>query len=169
MAAVETSLHSIFICLYFIGVTVDVLLRHFALCTEYMWRCLDPTEDGRSIYVIDLDGMRLRDFVGDVITFVKRATDFTSKHYPERSGSIFVVNVPPWFSYIWKIVKPMVDADTVTKISIVGGGSEINAALTACIPLENIPPDYGGLSMPLGYAPEERFLVEMIRNNNLLW
>lgn len=151
------------------GVTVDILLRHFALITEYMWRCLDPSEDGRSIYIIDLDGMRLRDFVGDVITFVKRATEFTSKHYPERSGSIFVVNVPSWFNYIWKIVKPMVDADTVTKISIVGGGDNINAVLRTCIPLENIPPDYGGLSMPLGYAPEERFLVEMMRKNSMVW
>jgi len=145
---------------------MDKLLRHFALITEFMWRHVDPSEDGRSIYVVDLEGIRLTDFVGDVVTFVRKASDFTSKHYPERSGHIFIVNVPSWFNFIWRTLKPMVDAETVDKISILRGADAIHWALRERIPIENIPPDYGGLSMPLGYSPEEKMLAELMWRGN---
>lgn len=138
------------------GVVLEELLRHYALCCEYMWSEIEPTEDGKSIYVIDLDGIGLRDFVGDVVDFVKKASSFTAAHYPERSGSIYIINVPSWFSVIWNAVKHMVDDVTKKKITIMRYGQEaITKALMERINIENIPPEYGGESMPLGQSPEE--------------
>merc|ERR1712113_748118 len=91
------------------GIEMEGLLRHYAICTEYMWKNIEDSETGKSIYVIDLEGIGLRDFAGEVVDFVKRASSFTADHYPERSGGIFIVNVPSWFSVIWNVVKPMVD------------------------------------------------------------
>ena len=91
------------------GIMIDELLKHDALCCEYMWTKIDNSEEGNSIYVIDLEGIGFRDFAGEVVDFVKKASSFTAAHYPERSGSIFVINVPSWFSVIWNVVKPMVD------------------------------------------------------------
>ena len=88
---------------------IDELLKHYALCCEYMWTKIDNSEEGKSIYVIDLEGIGFHDFAGEVVDFVKKASSFTAAHYPERSGSIFVINVPSWFSVIWNVVKPMVD------------------------------------------------------------
>ncbi|KAL3778947.1 hypothetical protein HJC23_001248 [Cyclotella cryptica] len=70
------------------GVSLNDLLRHYALITEFMWTYISPDQNGprsRGITVIDLDGLRLQDFVGEVVTFVKRAASFTSRHYPESA------------------------------------------------------------------------------------
>jgi len=151
------------------GVTMDDLLRHFALTCEFMWTLIEPSETGKSIYVIDLRGMGMRDFAGEVVDFVKKTSAFTAAHYPERSGSIFVINVPSWFSIIWKTVSPWIDPVTANKITILGYGEEaITKALQAKISIENIPPEYGGRSMPLGKSPEEAMFREKMERNNIL-
>jgi hypothetical protein len=138
------------------GITLDKLIKHYAICCEYMWTKIETSEEGKSIYVIDLDGIGFRDFAGEVVDFVKRASSFTGAHYPERSGTIYVINVPSWFSVIWNVVKPMVDDVTKKKIKILRYGQEaITKALMEKIDIENIPPEYGGTSMPLGQSPEE--------------
>jgi len=142
------------------GIELDDILRHYALCCEYMWCNIDPSEDGKSIYIIDLEGMGLRDFAGDVVDFVKKASAFTGAHYPERSGSIFVVNVPSWFSIIWNVVRSMVDEVTKEKITILRvGKAAITKALVEKIPIENIPEEYGGTSGALGSSPEEEKFI----------
>jgi len=149
------------------GISIEDLLRYYALCTEFMWKEIENSEDGRSIYVIDLEGIGIRDFAGEVVDFVKRAAAFTAAHYPERSGFIFVVNVPSWFSVIWNVVRPMVDEVTRKKITILRSGAEaITEALKERIPIENIPPEYGGNSMPLGYSPEEDLFAKHFKNLN---
>lgn len=125
-----------------------------------MWCNIEPSEDGKSIYIIDLEGMGLRDFAGEVVDFVKKASAFTGAHYPERSGSIFVVNVPSWFSIIWNVVRSMVDEVTKEKITILRvGKAAITKALVEKIPIENIPEEYGGTSGALGSSPEEEKFI----------
>ncbi len=149
------------------GVQLESLLRHYALCCEYMWKEIEDSEEGKSIYVIDLDGIGFRDFAGEVVDFVKRASKFTGDHYPERSGSIFVINVPSWFSVIWNVVKPMVDDVTKQKITIMKYGQEaITKALMEKIDINNIPPEYGGRSMPLGQSPEEIMFMKHFEQLN---
>ena len=36
------------------------------------------------------------------------------------------------------------------------------------IPLEHIPPEYGGTSVPLGQSPQETTLAEWMEHNNTL-
>jgi len=149
------------------GIELEALLKHYAICCEYMWTNIEPSEEGKSIYVIDLEGMGFRDFAGEVVDFVKRASKFTGDHYPERSGSIFVINVPSWFSVIWNVVKPMVDDVTKQKITIMKYGNEaITKALMEKIDIQNIPPQYGGRSMPLGQSPEELQFMEHFKSLN---
>lgn len=147
------------------GMTMEDLLRYYALVTEYMWKRIEPSEEGKSIYVIDLDGIRLMDFVGDVVDFVKKTSSFTSAHYPERSGTIFVINVPSWFNIIWKVVSPMADEVTRQKIRILRGKNNILNDLMTRVDVENIPSNYGGKSMALGESPEEKMFAEDMRKN----
>lgn len=147
------------------GMKMEDLLRYYALVTEYMWQRIEPTEEGKSIYVIDLDGIGIMDFVGDVIDFVRKTSSFTGAHYPERSGTIFVINVPSWFNVIWKVVSPMADEVTRRKIRILRGKKNILDDLLTRIELENIPSDYGGLSMPLGQSPEEKMFSDDMKKN----
>lgn len=79
------------------GVNLHALLRHYAMITEFHWQVLDRNDFGKSIYIIDLKGIRIHDFVGECVDFVRKASEFTGQHYPERAGYVFVVNVPSWF------------------------------------------------------------------------
>ena len=148
------------------GVNLDKLLRHYAMVTEFQWQVMEPNDFARSITILDLEGMRMTDFVGECVEYVRKCSEFTGQHYPERAGYVFVVNVPAWFKLIWNVVKPMVDEVTLRKIHILRGKDEIFQALLDKIPIENIPPEYGGQSMPLGHSPQEQLLRDWIQHNN---
>jgi len=154
------------------GLSIDHMLRHYALVTEFMWKYVSPHENGprsKGITVIDLEGMRLRDFAGDVISFVKQVAKFTSLYYPERSGNIFIVNPPSFFRVIWSVVQPLIDPVTLEKIRVVKSSDRdsIRNSLMERIPMENIPARYGGSSyIALGYSPEERLLKDLMDHNN---
>jgi len=150
------------------GVTLVSLVRHYTKVTEFQWQFIESNDFAQSITVLDLDGIRIMDFVGECVEYVKMCSKFTGQHYPERAGHVIVVNVPRWFSMIWNVVKPMVDDDTLKKISIVRGKDAVFAALSERIPVENIPPEYGGRSMKLGDSPEEHALRDLIAHNNAL-
>jgi hypothetical protein len=150
------------------GLTIDDLLHHYALVTEFEWQYIESSEEGKSIYVVDLNGMGFWDFAGEIIDFCRKASKFTQQHYPERASAIFVINVPTFFQMIFNIMKPMADPVTLEKIKVVSGKEKVLAALKEKIDLENIPPFYGGTSVPLGEAPEEKLFKELLDHNNLL-
>eukprot|EP00980_Cylindrotheca_fusiformis_P001328 scaffold333_cov133-Cylindrotheca_fusiformis.AAC.54 len=147
------------------GVSMNDLLHHYAMITEFGWQFVERSDSGRSIFIIDLEGMRMRDFVGDCVDYVRQCSKFTGQHYPERAGFIFVINVPFWFQTIWNVVKPMVDEVTLQKIDIIRGKDKVLEALLKQIPIENIPPEYGGNSMPLGQSPQEKLLRNLMEHN----
>jgi hypothetical protein len=147
------------------GVTMNGLLRHYAMITEFGWQFLERNDHGRSITVIDLEGIRISDFVGDCVKYVKQCSHFTGEHYPERAGFIFVINVPMWFNMIWKVVKPWVDEVTLKKIEIIRGKKHALEALRKKIPIENIPKEYGGKSVSLGQSEEEMLLKNLMKHN----
>jgi CRAL/TRIO domain len=150
------------------GVTLDKLLRHYTMVTEYQWQYIERDDLAKSIYVIDLNGIRMTDFVGEAVDFVKKASAFSAQHYPERAGYVFVINVPGWFKLIWNVVKPIIDEDTLKKIYILRGAEEIRKAMQERIELEFIPPEYGGTSLPLGQSPQEKTLADWMEHNNSL-
>lgn len=150
------------------GVVLEGLLHHYAMVTEFQWQFVERDDFARSITVLDLEGMRMRDFVGECVEYVRKCSEFTGQHFPERAGFVFVINVPGWFAMIWNVVKPMVDEVTLKKISILRGKNEIFEALLEKIPIENIPPEYGGQSVPLGESPEEHLLRDLMHHNNAL-
>jgi len=150
------------------GMDLQGLVRHYAMVTEFQWQFIETNDFARSITVFDLEGIRMMDFVGECVEYVKMCSRFTGQHYPERAGHVLVINVPRWFAMIWKVVKPMIDEVTLKKISIVRGKDAVFSALSEKIPVENIPPEYGGRSMPLGESPEEYALRDLIRHNNAL-
>jgi hypothetical protein len=150
------------------GVKLQGLLNHYAMVTEFQWQYIERDDFARSITVVDLEGMRIMDFVGECVEYVKSCSDFTGQHFPERAGFVLVINVPGWFQMIWNVVKPMVDEVTLRKINILRGKEAILEALLEKIPIENIPPEYGGQSVPLGESPQEYLLRDLVKHNNNL-
>ncbi|KAF0684506.1 Aste57867_23505 [Aphanomyces stellatus] len=146
------------------GITLDHLLRNSQMCTEFLWSVLEKDDNQKCISVIDVDGIGLSDFGGEVVEYIKKTSGYTGKHYPERCAYIIVINVPGWFNMIWKVIQGMIDEVTREKISIVRGKDKIYEALAHRIPHENIPEEFGGGSV--GKAPEEDVLFQLQDYNN---
>ncbi|ETW09420.1 hypothetical protein H310_00028 [Aphanomyces invadans] len=143
------------------GLTIDQLLRHYVYLTEYMWTILEPSDSGRSVTVLDVNGIGFYDLAGDVLLFVRQATGFVSANYPERSAQIFIVNVPTWFNMVWSVVSPMIDPVTKEKIRICKGRA-VKEELLKSIAEDQLPADYGGSSVKLGESDEEVALAKYV-------
>ncbi|KAF0720248.1 Aste57867_435 [Aphanomyces stellatus] len=143
------------------GLTMDQLLRHYVYLTEYQWIKLEPSDTGRSVTVLDIEGIGFYDLTGDVMDFVRQAMGFVSAHYPERSAQIFIINVPSWFSMTWKVISPMIDPVTKEKIRICKGKA-VKEELLKSIAESDLPSDYGGLSVALGQSDQEVALAKHV-------
>jgi len=148
------------------GMSMDDLIRHYAMITEFGWQFLERNDLAQSVTVFDLKGARLADFVSDSIEFVRKATAFSGQHYPERVGHIYIIHVPSWFQLIWSALKSFVDKDMLEKITVLRNANQVLDALKERIPIENIPPEYGGTSVPLGKSPEEQILNQFVDHTN---
>ncbi|OQR98714.1 SEC14 cytosolic factor [Achlya hypogyna] len=143
------------------GLNLDQLLRHYMYITEYLWLELEPSDTGRTISVLDAEGVGFYDLTGEVMEFVRRAMAFVSAHYPERSAQIFIVNVPTWFNVIWKGISPLVDPVTKEKIRICKG-KMVKEELLKSIDIAELPSDYGGEGPALGESAEEQRLAAYV-------
>lgn len=93
--------------------------------------------------MFDVQGVGVGDLVGDALAFLRRSAHLIQEHYPERSKVILIVNAPGWFSFLWKVIKPMVNERTQKKIRIVGK-SETFACISEFVDPKDIPKCYGG-------------------------
>ncbi|ETV80086.1 hypothetical protein H257_06483 [Aphanomyces astaci] len=143
------------------GLTIEQLLRHYIYLTEYMWTILEPSDSGRSVTVLDVEGIGFYDLTGDVMDFVRQAMGFVSAHYPERSAQIFIVNVPRWFDVVWRVVSPMIEPVTKEKIRICKGRA-VKEELLKSIAEDQLPVDYGGTGVKLGLSAEEVALAKHV-------
>lgn len=149
------------------GVKLEHLIRHWLFTTEYQWQvshfeefnlfvfatnvCLlygcqilcGGDETAKSIVVIDLANIKASDLAGDNLTFLKKSIGIANQHYPERSYIIYLINAPFFFSFLWKIVKPMVHENTQKKVRILSS-KETLKGLQEHIDISQIPIYYGG-------------------------
>lgn len=85
------------------GVTADDLLWHSVFLAEYQWTNIEPDETSqtaKSISILDMNGIGFSDLAGDAVAFMRKAISIAQDHYPERSKSIYLLNVPYWFDIV---------------------------------------------------------------------
>ena len=127
------------------GCSVDVLIRHYIFITQYMWNVLDDRELAKSISIFDVEGIGIADCVGDAMDFIKKAMAMVQEHYPETCFMIFIVNAPSIFSWVWKLIKPMVNEATQEKVHILKK-SEL-PSIRNYVDEDALPVEYGGTLM----------------------
>ena len=125
------------------GVTPEHLWRHWLFVTEYQWKIIAGDEMAKGIAVLDIEGVNMGDLTGDKLEHLKKSVSAANQHYPERSFVIFVVNAPMWFSFIWKLIKPLVHENTQKKVKILSK-HELLKGLQEHIDISQIPEYYGG-------------------------
>ncbi|RHY01341.1 hypothetical protein DYB26_011598 [Aphanomyces astaci] len=146
------------------GVTIDHLAKSYAFMTEFLWQVVEASTDCRSISVIDVAGIGLFSFDSEALEYMRKVSAYSKERYPNRCGYIFIVNAPSWFDLIWRVVHTLVDPAVRKKITIVKESGDILTALSSRIPVENIPAEYGGLSV--GHSDEEVALRALADFNN---
>jgi hypothetical protein len=102
--------------------------------------------------VIDSTGFGFRNLTSDGFAFVRAIAGIDSDHYPERLGTLVVINAPAAVSVAWKVVSGFLDEATRVKIRIFGTDQkEWQAVLFDLIDKDQLPRAYGGKLPDLDY------------------
>lgn len=94
---------------------------------------------------------KLREFGGKTLKS-------TQKFYPEITKKVYIINAAMTFKAIWKLLKTVLDKNTVSKIELLG--TNYQKTLIEEIGAENLPVEYGGtcedpIDQPRGPWAEE--------------
>eukprot|EP00752_Nemacystus_decipiens_P005109 g4634.t1 len=145
-----------------VGITKAELLDHYVYCMEYLWQVLQPRQSQRITIIIDLAGVKFRDLVGESLAFLKTSVGMMSRHYPQRSFKIMILNAPSFFNSVFALVKPMLNEATKKKIDLLPVAN-VGQEMMKVIPAEHLPAHYGGMGQAaLGESPAERALREHV-------
>jgi hypothetical protein len=138
----------------------DNLLRFHAWETEMAIRRMKQQSQatGHNIEtftcVIDSAGWGMRLATSDAFTFIKGMASVDSDHYPERLGSLIVVNAPSMLAMAWKAIQAFLDDVTKAKIKIFSSDrKKWEPVLFAMVDPDQVPMEYGGNAQDL--VPEE--------------
>eukprot|EP00923_Selenidium_pygospionis_P037556 GHVN01065832.1.p2 GENE.GHVN01065832.1~~GHVN01065832.1.p2 ORF type:complete len:339 (-),score=58.34 GHVN01065832.1:2431-3447(-) len=143
------------------GVSLDDLAAHYTFVTEYIWRVLDPREDGMLFSVFDLKGVKMGALAGNVLKLFKKCAGVMQAHYPERSYKMMVINAPWWFNSAFSIVSPFIDPRTKKKIGV--HGKDYLKYLSVEVDVSSIPAELNGSdSTKLGESPAEKALWKYV-------
>ena len=96
----------------------------------------------RGCKVMDLEGLGKQHLTGRGIAYFKSVISASQDNYPETMGSLFIINAPWVFNIAWKMVRPLLHANTLDKIHILG--SDYQAVLQQHIDPKHIPVEFGG-------------------------
>ena len=96
----------------------------------------------RGCKIMDLEGLGKQHLTGRGITYFKSIISASQDNYPETMGSLFIINAPWVFNIAWKMVRPLLHANTLDKIHILGG--DYQKVLQQYIDPQHIPVEFGG-------------------------
>lgn len=102
------------------------------------------------VLVIDASGWNIQLATRDAFTFIKGMATTDSDHYPERLGTMIIINAPSALAWAWSVIQGFLDAVTKSKIRIIGcDQSEWLPVLLEFIDADQIPCQYGGTAADL--------------------
>eukprot|EP01038_Epipyxis_sp_PR26KG_P007109 gene7109-9701_t len=114
---------------------------------------MSKSQNSASPYGVILSCLSIRDFKGfgmsnlgsDGQTVMKWALEIAMSNYPELQYRCHMINVPWFFSTIWFVIKPLLDANIISKL-IISNANDSMSNLTKDVNLQNIPARVGGLN-----------------------
>jgi hypothetical protein len=111
------------------------------------------------VLVIDASGWSMQLATRDAFTFIKGMATTDSDHYPERLGTMIIINAPSALAWAWSIIQGFLDPVTKAKVRIIGcDQKEWLPVLLEHIDEDQIPKQYGGTADDL---PAEEAIKQM--------
>ncbi|KAF9006036.1 CRAL-TRIO domain-containing protein [Cyathus striatus] len=121
------------------------LCRWRVALMERSTELLDFNEIDQAIQIHDYEGVSLTSRDANSKAAAAEATNIFQSHYPELLYKKFFINVPTILNWIFWVFKPVISANTLAKMSVVGTGTHaINKALIPFIDAKELPERYGG-------------------------
>lgn len=140
--------------------TMERLIRFHAWETEQALRSMYSLSFSSGynietfVLVIDAAGWNMKLATADAFTFIKGMAVTDSDHYPERLGTMVIINAPAVLSFAWRIIQGFLDSVTKEKIKILPSNpEEWRPVLQHYIDMDQIPQQYGGTAKDL--SPDE--------------
>ncbi|KAG8190022.1 hypothetical protein JTE90_000118 [Oedothorax gibbosus] len=95
-------------------------------------------------FIFDLEGLSLRQiYHKDVYDLVLSFLRLYEGNFPENLKVAYIINTPPFFSWLFNMVKSLLTEDTVKKLKLFGY-SGWKEELLECIDADVLPVIYGG-------------------------
>ncbi|PAV19650.1 CRAL TRIO domain-containing [Pyrrhoderma noxium] len=124
---------------------VDRFIRWRVALMEKGIALIDFENIDQMIQVHDYEGVGLNSRDANSKKAAATATTIFQDYYPEFLYKKFFVNVPAIFTWIFWLFKPLVSAQTLAKMSVVGTGpATIGKDLLPHIDAKELPKRYGG-------------------------
>jgi hypothetical protein len=135
--------------------TMERLVRFHAWETEQALRSMYELTETTGynietfVLVIDAAGWNMKLATTDAFTFIKGMAVTDSDHYPERLGTMVIINAPTMLSFAWRIIQGFLDPVTKDKIRILSDPADWQPVLQQYIDRDQIPQQYGGTARDL--------------------
>ncbi|POS87271.1 hypothetical protein EPUL_001832, partial [Erysiphe pulchra] len=131
----------------------DMVKFVMPLCTAVTNRKYQDTPITQCCNLVDVSGVGLRQF-WNLREHMLDASALASAHYPETLDRIIIIGTPSFFPMVWGWIQKWFDANTTSKILILGGPDMLEK-LSLIIEPQNIPKKYGGqLNFQSGDKPQ---------------
>ena len=99
------------------------------------------------VVIVDVAGWSLKLTTGDAFALAKAMANTDSDHYPERLGTMLLINAPGVLSFAWRIIQTFLDDVQKAKIKIMGADpKEWQPVLFDLIDRDQVPQIYGGFA-----------------------
>ncbi|KAF8202388.1 CRAL-TRIO domain-containing protein [Pholiota molesta] len=106
---------------------------------------LNFTDIDQMLQIHDYEGVSLTSRDANSKAAASEATNIFQNHYPELLYKKFFINVPTILNWIFWVFRPLISANTLAKMSVVGTGHHaIKKALSEYIDVTSLPKRYGG-------------------------
>jgi hypothetical protein len=131
---------------------------------------LMPPGIEKFVALLDLTGIGYSNLDSSALRHI---FDFLQGYYPERLGTLFILNAPFIFGAVWKVVSPFIDSRTRKKI-VFCTSKNVQELLMTHLDPDQVPTEYGGTA-PLiyiqdyhvpGYPPDEEKLAKKANGNS---
>jgi hypothetical protein len=141
----------------FVGVTNLIRYHEWETIKLIQLATLQTQQTGVNIetfvVVIDAEGWNLSLANRKTMEYIRGMTVADQARYPERLGVLLVINAPRVISILWRMISPLLDSVTKSKIKIISASDDWQSILKGFISEDQIPKMFGGTANNL--TPEE--------------
>ncbi|ETI49985.1 hypothetical protein F443_06375 [Phytophthora nicotianae P1569] len=149
--------------LFAAGFTTSDLRDHYRFFLAFAQETLLRTPTQKIVYIVDLDGLSLRDADARAVDGVCAVVKTLQRELPDRLQTLAVLNSPVWFSQVMTSIRPHLAKRTADKVSFLSKETATQD-LIALVGVDSLPQRYGGRNgVEIGKSAQERSLDDLLK------